>query len=386
MVNYMEEFVHLWGLSMVRLTVVFLALCTLRPATAADSVAEFGRNYPAFPRGQFTATTKMSFKPPAPPNTVQVTRVHMDPPRWKVLARESTTSFQNGKSVTYSMQGEQVDHLTGSLSVSADYATGRALGGVAAYVKPLPTELTKASGYGPFSFAIDSRTFFNDQNTLAELLVTSETQSEVGKLDGKPVTVVSATSRWGKLTLWLDPARSYLPLKVVQEKQAADLIGVDKPLKSVVQNEDGKPTPLDSFSQQYETTRIESVGGRSMITAFTHRTSERYLSGQVTEFIEYIVLSDIKPVAGWAKDPFVVSTIIPDGTVVTAADDKPVEYVWRGGQIVKAVNAAAVTNAGSHVFVPPAGGQWWPWAAGRAGVVAVSGLAIWRLRRTGRPA
>lgn len=371
---------------MYRLVVGLLTLCAVPPASAADPVAEFGRNYPAFARGQFTATTRMTFDPKEPP-TVRVSRVHMDPPRWKVLDRESITTLRDGKPVTDSLQGESLIHASGMLSVSADYATGKALGGIAARVKPLPPSVAKTSGFGTHSFAVDSRTLLNDQKSLAELLAASNTRSEVGVLDGKAVTVIEATSKWGKLTLWLDPARGYLPLKVVQEKGAGDLIDDGQALQSMVRNEDGKPTPLDSHTQHFVTTRIESVGGRAMVTGFTRRASSRYRDGTATEYAESVALSEVKPVAGWDKNPFVLSTIVPNGTSVTAVDDKPIQYEWRGGQIVKLVNAATVASAGSHTFVLPAPrDRRWLWAAAAAGVVVTAGLIAWRPWRARRPA
>ncbi len=369
------------------LRAVCAVIATTTCASAADPVAEFGRNYPAFQRGQLTAVAKISYDPKTPPNTSRTTRVYVDLPRWKLVDRESTTSLKDGKTSTYSLQGESLVHSGGSISVSANFETGKAFGGVAAYVKTLPPDKARWSGFGAFSFSLDGRTQMNDAHPLAEILARSKTTTDDGLHDGKKVVVVVGEGEWGKLSLWLDPARSYLPLKVVQEKGGGHLIDGNKPLRSVVRNEDGKPSPLAEFVQQYETTRVETVRGRDMVTGFTHRLTERASDGTSREERTSVLLSDIKPVEKWDRDPFVPTTVIPDGMRVTAQDDQPIEYEWRGGKAVKKVSQAVVASAGSQQFAPPAeSANWWLWPAGGAVVLAAAAGVFWGARRAGRAA
>ena len=119
-----------------------------------------------------------------------------------------------------------------------------------------------------------------------------------------------------------------------------------------------------------------------MVTGFTRREVIDISDGTQRELTETVSITDIKPVQIWEKDPFVMTTIIPDGTRVTAQDDKPIQYEWRGGKIVKAVNKEAVASAGSHEFVPPVQqDRTWRWVTGGAVVAVLIGVvAWWRVR------
>ena len=369
------------NLDMKCATVGFLVLLAAQPSLGADSATEFGRNYPAFSRGQFTTTARTSYDPNKPPDTITVWRVHIDPPRWKLATSGSTTTIKDGKASTYSSWGESVVHESGEIVVSADKA-GRIVGGVAAYVKPLPQNLAKKSGYGPYCMSLDSRITWNNHQSLPTILSLSKIETRTEKLGQIDTIELTATGAWGKHILWLDPARNYLPLKVIQEKLPADLIDDEKPLRSIVKDPNEKPpATATKLVQQFDTTKIETVAGRRMVTGFTNKETIDYSDGTQEFLTQTVSITGIKPVQVWEKDPFVMTTIIPDGTRVTAQDDKPIQYEWRGGKIVKAVNKEAVASAGSHVFVPPVQrDRTWLWLSGAIAVVIAGIVAWWRVR------
>ncbi len=367
---------------MRNIAIGLLALLAAQCSFGADSITEFGRNYPAVTRGQFVMTMKTSYDPKSPPNTITVWRVHTDPPRWKLATSASTTSIKDGKSSTYSLRGESVVHDTGKITVSAN-ASGRADGGVSANVKPIPVALAKWSGFGPFGLSLDGRIKRNDSQPLPAILALSKVVTHTEKLGQIDTVVLTATGVWGKHVLWLDPARNYLPLKVIQEKQSTDLIDEGKPLQSYIKDPNERPpVRATKLVQQFDTTKIETVAGRRMVTGYNRKEILDYSDGTQNVVTDAISITDIKPVKIWEKDPFVISTIIPDGTQVTAQDDKPIQYEWRGGKIVKAVNKEAVASAGSHVFVPPVQrDRTWLWLSGTAVTAVLVGvLGWWRVR------
>ncbi|MBX9584337.1 MAG: hypothetical protein K2X87_28900 [Gemmataceae bacterium] len=361
-----------------RIAVVLLLLVCVSPSVGAqDPVDELTRNYPAIPRGSFTATTRMGYDPKSPLPTVRVGHIYFDPPRWKVLDRGSTTSMQDGRQVTNTSQGEEVISAAGEISVSADPKTGRALSGVSAYVRPLPPELLQRLTYGPYSLALDGRTNTNGFIPLPELIRDGRVKTEPTPLNGKPAVLVESAGRWGRLNVWLDPANGYLPVRIAQEKSAGDLIYEGVPVGSVTKDEDGKPVKLTSWKQEYNISRINKVGAGRMVTEFRHTATNTYADGSTDDLIEEVSISDIKVVDRWDKDPFVLSTIVPDGTKVSVWDDQPIQYEWRGGKIVKTVNQAVAQGEVSP-FTPASHTPWWVYAGAAAGLVAVAG-GVWRL-------
>ena len=77
------------------------------------------------------------------------------------------------------------------------------------------------------------------------------------------------------------------------------------------------------------------------------------------------------------RDPFVMSTIIPNGTKVTAQDDKPIEYEWLDGKIVKSINQSVVDGASSTDFVAPRRARRWLWAT-IAAAATFGVILVWR--------
>ncbi|MBX9625495.1 MAG: hypothetical protein K2X82_16940 [Gemmataceae bacterium] len=354
-----------------------LTLVTASDLGAEDVADPLARNYPAVRRGSFTATVRARVAPESSSQTIRVTRVHLDPPRWKIQDRVSATFLRDGKTVTETLQGESVYPEVGRITVSVDPATGRALGGVAAYVKPLsPAELREA-GYGPFSLAVDGRTNANGFLPLPELIRDGQSAAEPATLNGKPCVLVTSAGRWGRLSVWLDPGNGHLPIRITQEKSADDLLYEGERVGSVAKDEDGKPVKQVGYKQEYVVKKVGKVGTGRMVTEFTHAATDAFADGSAREIVEEVAIGDVRLVDKWDKDPFVLSAVVPDGTRVTAADDQPIEYVWWGGQIVKDVNQSVARGEVSP-FTPASQTPWWVYAAVAVGVAAVAG-AVWRL-------
>ncbi len=122
-----------------------------------------------------------------------------------------------------------------------------------------------------------------------------------------------------------------------------------------------------------------------MVTKFTRRETTTHSDGTQDDYNESVEITNVSPGRAWSADVFVLTVPVPDGTHVTALDDQPIEYLWRGGRPVKVVNSTSIESAGSHAFVPPTSQRrWWPWAAVAVGVVIVIGVITWRPWRARR--
>ena len=355
-------------------------------AFQADPIREFLDHYPSMVRGEFKVTMVFGPDPRADQfKCKRVIEVVMDPPRWRIFERESSSWIENGKLVNYALQGEGLTPAVGQIVVSGDYLTGRADTGVWAKIKPLPANELKAAGCGHFRFAIDGANLVNNQMGFADLLSQSKVTLKNEELNGIPVVVVLAVSKWGKATIWLDPKRQHLPVRFLLEKTAEDLINEGEKVKNIKHDFDGRPTAMSSFVEQFDTTKIQSVGGRLMVTGFIHRETTRYADNTIRQDAYQIDLSEIKMVDKWDKDPFVLKTIVPNGTRVTVADDRPIEYVWMDGKIVKAVDQNVVAQVAATEFVPPSrSATRWPWIVG---VLLVIGclVGIWAFKSRKKP-
>ena len=137
---------------------------------------------------------------------------------------------------------------------------------------------------------------------------------------------------------------------------------------------------MSSFVEQFDTTKIQSVGGRLMVTGYIHVETTRYADNTVRQDAYQIDLSEIKIVDKWDKDPFVLKTIVPNGTRVTVADDRPIEYVWMDGKIVKAVDQNVVAQVAATEFIAPSRPVTrWPWIVGALLVIGCL-VGGWRFR------
>ena len=350
-----------------------------------QSMSQFLANYPPFARGTFKATIRMSRNDMTRFDSVVEYQLAMDPPKWSEYCRVRSTWLENGKLKEHTLAGERLYPAVGSMSASPDVVTGIASAGVAARIKPLSPDQLKYAGPGVYRFAIDGANTNNDQLTFAELLAVSKCTIEPGVLNGRPVSIILASSQWGKITLWLDPARGHLPLRFLQEKTGDHLCFEGRAVKKDTLDEDGHPSPKIAFSEQFDTTRIEKVAGRLMVTEYVRHEKSRYANGQTKEDTERVALSEIKPVDVWQKDPFVLKSIVPNGAKVTVADDRPIEYVWMDGKIVKAVDQNVVAQVAATEFVPPSrSATRWPWIVG---VLLVIGclVGIWAFKSRKKP-
>lgn len=365
---------------------VFLVLTLGSLACAADPVAEFAANFPLMTRGTFTARVRKQPDTPKTTHSENVYVVTMDPPRWKIISSGKGVEMQKGKLTTSYLKAESVTPAVGYAVINVDVAKNVCTSGVAAYTKPLKPDIAKTAGFDLHSLVIDGRIMFNDYQPLPKILSLSDTKVSNEVLNNVGTVVITATGKWGKHVLWLDPARNYVPLRVVQEKGPDDLIDDAKPLRSLSRDPYEKP-PITyaRYVQQFDATRVEKIGGRFVVTGFTRRAESTRSDKSESGTTETITITDVKPVEKWDTDPFVFSAKIPDGTPVTAQDDMPIEYEWRGGKIVKKVNAAAVAAVEAVEFKPPAA---WNvvnvllFAAATVGIGGI-GYLIWR-RASGR--
>jgi hypothetical protein len=173
-------------------------------------------------------------------------------------------------------------------------------------------------------------------------------------------------------------------LRIRQKKVTGiDWIGPAFPMPPFVGEGSWYPkSPRVELIYQIDATNVERVGGRDVVTEFVVTEEHRFKDGPTTMLVTKGSLSEINFNPDFVRNPFRISTPVPDGTPVQVDDREGIEYVWRGGQIVKATNQRSIANLKGQRFTPST-----PWP-GRGllltlggAVLAALGVAAWLFRR-----
>ena len=194
---------------------------------------------------------------------------------------------------------------------------------------------------------------------------------------------VDSRTVWGKLTIWLDPGRGYLPRRVQQIKDTKDLVEANLTIEAakwkgefagVDSNKVGIDFTVDvDYSPPSDTKsghdirdlRIESV------------ETDRYASGETRTTTSKTHVYDLD----YSQQPpqaFDLTTPVPDKTHVDVENHENLAYEWRGGEIVK---TGVIEPVGD---LRPQPRKWWRWVVGSAAgaaAIAVAWVVYNRIRR-----
>lgn len=235
----------------------------------------------------------------------------------------------------------------------------------------------------PYGTVLNGHMQWTKQPGLVALLRKGNPRAISATLGGKEVVRVDGKTEWGKTSIWLDPGRGCLPLRITHSKGVDDLIVPGKTLGSINSEKDttapqGKRVRID-YAVDVDYGTGQDVG--PTITMGDVET-ERYESGQTRKFMRDITVTDLD--FGPIPDKeFAIATRVPDGTEVRVENHLNLLYEWRGGRVVK-VGVAEPVETPTVVT----SGRWWRWLVGAVVCAAAIGIAwlsygrLWHRRPT----
>lgn len=202
---------------------------------------------------------------------------------------------------------------------------------------------------------------------------------------GVDCEVIEGETRYGDFRVWIAPNRQYHQMRwrllMRRHHVIPDLVREMHVRDYGPWETDHGPVEVESKTDEVEVTDFVELEGKLIPRAGVYRTSFRGEDGTQLAHGEYrISRSHIKLLANRAEveQAFVVD--VPDGTYVNRLDDPSgVEYVWRGGRVVR----------GHTEFTGAAQGRWqprpiWVYVGWIVLALATAGIAlrVWYARRS----
>ena len=211
--------------------------------------------------------------------------------------------------------------------------TGDASWSVIGLVNKLPMLATKTKEYkerqkGLFDDpehggALFSRIYGNSHKSATDLLAESadlHLKDEMENVNGALCYVLEATTKYGKVTVWIDPERGYNPLRWIIHKTEDDLF-------------DDKPISSNSWEAVFDASKLQKIGETFIITGgnLTHTISSADGYTSVSRYTYKVSEAELNPDFN-ALGAFKIK--LPNGTPVQIAESQ-IKYRWWNGKIVK---------------------------------------------------
>lgn len=369
------------------LTMTFFALGSF--AKCDDDVERFLQNYPLLTRGQFSVADESVPNQFSKDTQRTEINVHVDIPRWKMASKTTDFEFKDGRNQTRISHFERLWSENFKYSISAD-PKNTIINGIAAHVKKLDDREYRRAFQSVASFATHGRTQWNDMRTFFEVIREDKTSivKSTDTIQGKKLIVIKISNPWGTHQFWVDPAKNHVLIKMIQEKTGNDLVTEGKMLSQIKRGQsDAGERGIVSIRDEYVTQKTSLLDSKHYVSQFQRFCTTKYDDGLEFTVSNIFTLNNVKKVDAWPQDPFIFTAKIPDGTPVTAQDDKPIEYEWRKGAVVKKVNTGELDALGSSDFVKPQSSGLTRIVLLVAFLSAITGLIVWlALRRAkGKP-
>jgi hypothetical protein len=176
----------------------------------------------------------------------------------------------------------------------------------------------------------------SDNLTVADLLrdpaIRLTTRAE--SVAGRACRVIEGTTRYGRVTLWLDPAASFAPIRLRMVKGEADLMGkvVMRDLKAPTHKSGPAPRlPMRGMELQIDY-RIGSIGDRPTIVGYSRLDRFIYEGGSDFQRRDDAELKNIR----FDPDPAALepTLAIPDETQVHIRNSPSLRAKWSSGKLV----------------------------------------------------
>lgn len=331
---------------------------TAEKLTAADLLAKYEQTLAMFQKATFRVHVLSysdwpGFSPQGGPYRDDSFQIWVDGERWKQMESCVSRGLERGRVRADKEGNELLCSGKGSISVVLD-AEGRPKGILASLQELSEEQRRRISCYQRFSVAINGGMDF-DQFSLPETLHQSQLSAREVRWDGRRLWLLEGTGPWGYHALWLDPQQGFLPRRILQRKQGEDKMfwgqGQNTTVDTVPSERYG---PWKQASQQWDITRFGTANSKPVITGFTLtsaiQTAQGVRSPDTTHARHVVSFSEINLNPDFSRDPFVITTRIPNGLHVTVREQRGIDYEWRDGEIVKSVNQSSVGNLEGHWF------------------------------------
>jgi hypothetical protein len=175
-----------------------------------------------------------------------------------------------------------------------------------------------------------------DRLTVTDLLrdTTTRLVTRTEMLEGRRCRVLEGQTAHGQVTLWLDPAAAFAPVRLRVVKGEADLL--DKVPMRTLKAETSELSPYPKLPMRGMEIQIDyrlgTVAGRPMIVGYTRLDRFLYEGGSDYLRRDEGNLSEIRfDPAPAALEP---SLAIPDGTKVVVRNSPSLRAKWSGGKLV----------------------------------------------------
>jgi rhodanese-related sulfurtransferase len=159
---------------------------------------------------------------------------------------------------------------------------------------------------------------------------TAALRKDMEKVNGTPCYVVDATTKYGDLTVWIDPDHAYAIARYrIEANKAAGHLHCGRALIS------------DHYIGMSETTRFECVEGIWIGCEATQRRQLTLESAQRTrqsriDITEFVPNPHHEKLRSFEQDD------VPNGTLVIIPPVTHIRYVWQDGELIKHIDEGVV--------------------------------------------
>lgn len=190
---------------------------------------------------------------------------------------------------------------------------------------------------------------------------------------------LESRTEWGIATVWLDPQREDLPVRISLVKGSNDWFARGKSLTSLPSgaNYEPKGETVSAIQITHDLDWGHGQGFRPNLSIRTHEL-RRFSNGQDVQSTTTSTVTELTLNPGDRDGKaFEIQSTIPDGTRVEVQDEPHIVYEWRGGRIVK---VGVISGIAIPEMAPNA--TWWRWGLA-LGLVAIVLYSSWRILRKG---
>ena len=160
-------------------------------------------------------------------------------------------------------------------------------------------------------------------------------RDKVEDIEGNPTYVIEGQGNQGKIILWLDPAKRYLPRRVELYK-TSESVYYGQPLASYhSERPELKDKRIKDYKAISDSINIDDINGIYFITSGRMSESQIFTDGSKFILTSNFNISDISLMPNFdALKPFDIK--VPDGTPVSNGDFPGGKFEVRQGKIVSA--------------------------------------------------
>ncbi|WP_145349765.1 hypothetical protein [Roseimaritima multifibrata] len=171
--------------------------------------------------------------------------------------------------------------------------------------------------------------------SVAEAMLGSESLSIASQSGADDTLQLTASTRFGDLSLWVDPLKGYVARKITVVKRPQDLIAGSK-LADLAVDPRMNSSGYESWRAEAFMEEFQQIEGVWVATKGTLEQTDFYTGGKQQSSHYTVVRSDIKLSPSMSDEDF--RSDLPVGAAVNFVDeaDSGISYAWDGDSPVKA--------------------------------------------------